>query len=101
MRGAAGERGVLEWLDRGKPIRQTRDVDLPLATAHFFYHAGWADKLAYAGFGSAAAVPARPLGVVGQVIGWSSPLLMLAWRIPPAPAWGDTVGRQPAPTTPR
>src|ERR1700726_5080084 len=68
----ATDLAVLESLDSGKPIRQTRDVDLPLATAHFFYHAGWADKLAYAGFGSAGA-PVRPLGVVGQVIGWGSP----------------------------
>src|SRR6185437_5728727 len=90
---------VLESLDSGKPIRQTRDVDLPLATAHFFYHAGWADKLAYAGFGGAAA-PVRPLGVVGQVIGWSSPLLMLAWKIAPALACGNTVVLKPAETTP-
>src|SRR5487761_1323377 len=69
LRERAGELAVLESLDSGKPIRQTRDVDLPLAIAHFFYHAGWADKLAYAGFGGAAAVSARPLGVVGQVIG--------------------------------
>ncbi len=100
MRERAADLAVLESLDSGKPIRQTRDVDLPLATAHFFYHAGWADKLAYAGFGSAAAVPARPLGVVGQVIGWSSPLLMLAWKIAPALACGNTVVLKPAETTP-
>src|SRR3984885_3146859 len=99
MRERAAELAVLESLDSGKPIRQTRDVDLPLATAHFFYHAGWADKLAYAGFGSAAA-PVRPLGVVGQVIGWSSPLLMLAWKIAPALACGNTVVLKPAETTP-
>ena len=100
MRERAADLAVLESLDSGKPIRQTRDVDLPLATAHFFYHAGWADKLAYAGFGSAAAVPVRPLGVVGQVIGWSSPLLMLAWKIAPALACGNTVVLKPAETTP-
>src|ERR1700742_3720936 len=81
MRERAADLAVLESLDSGKPIRQTRDVDLPLATAHFFYHAGWADKLAYAGFGGAAAVPVRPLGVVGQVIGWSLPLALAALNI--------------------
>jgi aldehyde dehydrogenase (NAD+) len=100
VRERAGELAVLESLDSGKPIRQTRDVDLPLATAHFFYHAGWADKLAYAGFGSSATAPVRPLGVVGQVIGWSSPLLMLAWKIAPALACGNTVVLKPAETTP-
>ena len=100
LRERAPELAVLESLDSGKPIRQTRDVDLPLATAHFFYHAGWADKLAYAGFGGAAGGPARPLGVVGQVIGWSSPLLMLAWKIAPALACGNTVVVKPAETTP-
>ena len=100
MRERAADLAVLESFDSGKPIRQTRDVDLPLATAHFFYHAGWADKLAYAGFGGAAAVPVRPLGVVGQVIGWSSPLLMLAWKIAPALACGNTVVLKPAETTP-
>ena len=99
LRERTPELAVLESLDSGKPIRQTRDVDLPLATAHFFYHAGWADKLAYAGFGTAAA-PVRPLGVVGQVIGWSSPLLMLAWKIAPALACGNTVVLKPAETTP-
>jgi aldehyde dehydrogenase (NAD+) len=100
VRERAGELAVLESLDSGKPIRQTRDVDLPLATAHFFYHAGWADKLVYAGFSGNAAVPVRPLGVVGQVIGWSSPLLMLAWKIAPALACGNTVVLKPAETTP-
>jgi aldehyde dehydrogenase (NAD+) len=100
IRERAGELAVLESLDSGKPIRQTRDVDLPLATAHFFYHAGWADKLAYAGFGTNGATPVRPLGVVGQVIGWSSPLLMLAWKIAPALACGNTVVLKPAETTP-
>jgi aldehyde dehydrogenase (NAD+) len=100
LKERAGELAVLESLDSGKPIRQTRDVDLPLAIAHFYYHAGWADKLAYAGFGGNAAIPARPLGVVGQVIGWSSPLLMLAWKIAPALACGNTVVLKPAETTP-
>jgi len=115
LRERAPELAVIESLDSGKPIRQTRDVDLPLVTAHFFYHAGWADKLAYAGFGAAAAAPPnptlpnptlpnptlpRPLGVVGQVIGWSSPLLMLAWKIAPALACGNTVVLKPAESTP-
>src|ERR1700742_4949188 len=99
MRERAGDLAVLESLDSGKPIRQTRDVDLPLATAHFFCRGAWAEKPAYAGFGSAAA-PVRPLGVVGQVIGWSSPLLMLAWKIAPALACGNTVVLKPAETTP-
>jgi aldehyde dehydrogenase (NAD+) len=120
LRERAGELAVLESLDSGKPIRQTRDVDLPLAIAHFYYHAGWADKLSYAGFGGPVlastvlastvsagtgpagpgAVPPRPLGVVGQVIGWCSPLLMLAWKIAPALACGNTVVLKPAETTP-
>jgi aldehyde dehydrogenase (NAD+) len=100
LRENAAELAVLESMDSGKPIRQTRDVDLPLAIAHFFYHAGWADKLAYAGFGQAQGVAPRPLGVVGQVIGWSSPLLMLAWKIAPALACGNTVVLKPAETTP-
>src|SRR5487761_256953 len=99
MRERATDLAVLESLDSGKPIRQTRDVDLPLATAHFFYHAGWAAKLAYAGFGSAGA-PVRPLGVVGQVIGWRSALLMLACENAPALACGNTVVLKPAETTP-
>jgi aldehyde dehydrogenase (NAD+) len=100
LRQRAPELAVLESLDSGKPVRQTRDVDLPLAAAHFFYHAGWADKLAYAGFGSTGPAPVRPVGVVGQVIGWSSPLLMLAWKIAPALACGNTVVLKPAETTP-
>jgi aldehyde dehydrogenase (NAD+) len=100
LRDRAPELAVIESLDSGRPIRQTRDVDLPLAVAHFFYHAGWADKLAYAGFGSASSAPVRPLGVVGQVIGWSSPLLMLAWKIAPALACGNTVVLKPAESTP-
>src|SRR6202453_1578242 len=72
----ARELAVLESLDNGKPIRESRDVDIPLVAAHFFYHAGWADKLEYAGYGPAP----RPLGVAGQVIPWNFPLLMLAWK---------------------
>ena len=90
------ELAVLESLDNGKPIRESRDVDLPLVAAHFFYHAGWADKLAYAGFGPGA----RPVGVAGQVIPWNFPLLMLAWKIAPALACGNTVVLKPAETTP-
>ena len=87
---------VLESLDNGKPIRESRDVDIPLAAAHFFYHAGWADKLSYAGFGTAP----RPLGVAGQVIPWNFPLLMLAWKVAPALACGNTVVLKLAETTP-
>jgi aldehyde dehydrogenase (NAD+) len=88
------ELAVLESLDNGKPIRESRDVDLPLVAAHFFYYAGWADKLAYAGFG------VTPLGVAAQVIPWNFPLLMLAWKIAPALACGNTVVLKPAETTP-
>ena len=90
------ELAVLESLDNGKPIRESRDVDLPLAAAHFFYHAGWADKLAFAGLGDNP----RPLGVAAQVIPWNFPLLMLAWKIAPALACGNTVVLKPAETTP-
>ena len=90
------EFAVLETLDNGKPIRESRDVDVPIAASHFFYHAGWADKLAYAGL----AAGARPHGVVGQVIPWNFPLLMLAWKIAPALATGNTVVLKPAETTP-
>jgi aldehyde dehydrogenase (NAD+) len=90
------ELAVLESLDNGKPIRESRDVDLPLVAAHFFYYAGWADKLAYAGFGT----DPKPLGVAGQVIPWNFPLLMLAWKIAPALAAGNTVVLKPAETTP-
>jgi aldehyde dehydrogenase (NAD+) len=90
------ELAVLESLDNGKPIRETRDVDLPLVAAHFFYYAGWADKLSYAGYGP----DPRPLGVAGQVIPWNFPLLMLAWKIAPALAAGNTVVLKPAETTP-
>jgi aldehyde dehydrogenase (NAD+) len=90
------EFAVLESLNGGKPIKESRDVDLPLAAAHFFYYAGWADKLEYA-------FPNRkpkPLGVAGQVIPWNFPLLMLAWKIAPALAAGNTVVLKPAETTP-
>jgi acyl-CoA reductase-like NAD-dependent aldehyde dehydrogenase len=94
------EFAVLETLDNGKPIKETRDVDLPIAAAHFFYHAGWADKLSYAaGLGSPGTVN-RPYGVVGQIIPWNFPLLMLAWKIAPALATGNTVVLKPAETTP-
>jgi aldehyde dehydrogenase (NAD+) len=92
----ARELAVLESLDNGKPIRESRDVDLPLVAAHFFYYAGWADKLRHAGFGP----DPRPLGVAGQVIPWNFPLLMLAWKIAPALACGNTVVLKPAETTP-
>jgi aldehyde dehydrogenase (NAD+) len=87
---------VLESIDNGKPIRESRDVDVPLVAAHFFYYAGWADKLDYAGFGP----DPRPLGVAAQVIPWNFPLLMLAWKIAPALACGNTVVLKPAETTP-
>jgi aldehyde dehydrogenase (NAD+) len=87
---------VLESIDNGKPIRETRDVDLPLVAAHFFYHAGWADKLEHAGYGP----DPRPLGVAAQVIPWNFPLLMLAWKVAPALACGNTVVLKPAETTP-
>jgi aldehyde dehydrogenase (NAD+) len=90
------ELAVLETLDNGKPIRETRDADLPLVAAHFFYYAGWADKLDHAGYGPNP----RPLGVAGQVIPWNFPLLMLAWKIAPALATGNTVVLKPAETTP-
>ncbi len=92
----ARELAVLESLDNGKPIRESRDVDIPLVAAHFFYYAGWADKLGHAGFGAAP----QPLGVAGQVIPWNFPLLMLAWKIAPALACGNTVVLKPAETTP-
>jgi aldehyde dehydrogenase (NAD+) len=88
------ELAVLESIDNGKPIRESRDVDLPLVAAHFFYYAGWADKLEY------AVADPRPLGVAGQVIPWNFPLLMLAWKIAPALACGNTVVLKPAETTP-
>ena len=92
----AREFAVLESLDGGKPIRESRDVDVPFAAAHFFYHAGWADKLDWA-FGGG--VHARPVGVVGQIIPWNFPLLMAAWKLAPALAAGNTVVLKPAETT--
>jgi aldehyde dehydrogenase (NAD+) len=92
----AREFAVLEALDNGKPIRETRDIDIPLAAAHFFYHAGWADKLEYAGLGQSP----KPYGVVGQIIPWNFPLLMLSWKVAPALATGNTVVLKPAETTP-
>ncbi|ABP53304.1 aldehyde dehydrogenase family protein [Salinispora tropica] len=89
------ELAVLESLDNGKPIKESRDVDLPLVAAHFFYHAGWADKLDHAGFGP----DPQPLGVAAQIIPWNFPLLMLAWKIAPALATGNTVVLKPAETT--
>ncbi len=90
------EFAVVETLDNGKPIRETRDIDIPLSAAHFFYHAGWADKLEFAGFGDKP----KPHGVVAQIIPWNFPLLMLAWKIAPALATGNTVVLKPAETTP-
>jgi aldehyde dehydrogenase (NAD+) len=90
------EFAVLETLDNGKPIRETRDTDIPLAAAHFFYHAGWADKLSHAGVGSNP----KPYGVAAQIIPWNFPMLMLAWKIAPALATGNTVVLKPAETTP-
>jgi aldehyde dehydrogenase (NAD+) len=90
------EFAVLESLNGGKPIRESRDVDLPLSAAHFFYYAGWADKLEYA-FPNRTP---RPVGVAGQIIPWNFPLLMLAWKVAPALAAGNTVVLKPAETTP-
>ena len=88
----AREFAVLETMDGGKPIRESRDVDLPLAAAHWFHHAGWADKLELAFAGTRP----EPLGVVGQVIPWNFPLLMAAWKLAPALACGNTVVLKPA-----
>ena len=96
MQERSRELAVIESMDGGKPIRESRDVDLPLVAAHFFYYAGWADKLDYAFPGRRA----RPLGVAGQVIPWNFPLLMAAWKIAPALATGNTVVLKPAETTP-
>lgn len=95
MQERAREFAVLETLDNGKPIRESRDVDVPLAAAHFFYHGGWADKLEFAGLGTST----KPHGVAGQIIPWNFPLLMLAWKIAPALATGNTVVLKPAETT--
>jgi aldehyde dehydrogenase (NAD+) len=92
----AREFAVLESIDNGKPVKESRDVDVPLASAHFFYYAGWADKLEHAGFGP----DPRPLGVAGQVIPWNFPLLMAAWKLAPALAAGNTCVLKPAETTP-
>ncbi len=96
MQEKARELAIVESMDGGKPIKESRDVDIPLAAAHFFYHAGWADKLDYAFHGRRA----RPLGVAGQIIPWNFPLLMAAWKIAPALACGNTVVLKPAETTP-
>jgi aldehyde dehydrogenase (NAD+) len=95
LQDRAREFAVAETLDGGKPIKESRDFDLPMAAAHFFYHAGWADKLDHAGFGA----DPKSLGVAGQVIPWNFPLLMLAWKIAPALATGNTVVLKPAETT--
>jgi aldehyde dehydrogenase (NAD+) len=92
----ARELAVLETMDGGKPIKESRDIDIPLAAAHFFHHAGWADKLRYAFPGREP----RPVGVCGQIIPWNFPLLMAAWKIAPAIACGNTVVLKPAETTP-
>ena len=92
----AREFAVIESLDGGKPIRESRDIDIPLAAAHFFYYAGWADKLDYAFPGRKT----KPIGVAGQIIPWNFPLLMAAWKIAPALATGNTVVLKPAETTP-
>jgi aldehyde dehydrogenase (NAD+) len=96
LQDRAREFAVVETLDGGKPIKESRDVDVPLAAAHFFYYAGWADKLEYAFPGRRV----RPLGVAGQVIPWNFPLLMAAWKLAPALATGNTVVLKPAETTP-
>ncbi|MBW4078475.1 MAG: aldehyde dehydrogenase family protein [Acidobacteria bacterium] len=90
------ELAVVETLDNGKPIRESRDIDIPLAAAHFFYYAGWADKLDHAGYGASP----QPLGVAGQIIPWNFPLLMAAWKLAPALAAGNTCVLKPAETTP-
>jgi len=95
LQDRAREFAVAETMDGGKPIKESRDFDVPMAAAHFFYHAGWADKLEYVAPGRRVA----PLGVVGQVIPWNFPLLMLAWKIAPALAMGNCVVIKPAETT--
>lgn len=96
MQERAREFAAIESLDGGKPIRESRDIDIPLAAAHFFYYAGWADKVEYAFPGRKV----KPLGVAGQVIPWNFPLLMASWKIAPALACGNTVVLKPAETTP-
>jgi aldehyde dehydrogenase (NAD+) len=95
LQDRAREFAVAETMDGGKPIKESRDFDVPMAAAHFFYHAGWADKLEYVAPGRKVA----PLGVVGQVIPWNFPLLMLAWKLAPALAMGNCVVLKPAETT--
>jgi aldehyde dehydrogenase (NAD+) len=92
----ARELAVVETLDGGKPLRESRDVDIPLAAAHFFHYAGWADKLRY----GVNAREVEPLGVVGQIVPWNFPLLMAAWKLAPALACGNTAILKPAETTP-
>ena len=96
MQERSREFAVVETMNSGKPIKESRDVDVPLAAAHFFYYAGWADKLDYAFPGRTP----RSLGVAAQIIPWNFPLLMLAWKIAPALAAGNTVILKPASTTP-
>lgn len=96
MQEKARELAIIESMDGGKPIRESRDVDVPLAAAHFFYYAGWCDKMDYAFPGRTA----KPVGVAGQIIPWNFPLLMAAWKIAPALAAGNTVVLKPAETTP-
>ncbi len=95
MQERARELAIIESMDGGKPIRESRDIDVPLAAAHFFYYAGWADKLQYSFPGASA----QPMGVAGQIIPWNFPLLMAAWKIAPALACGNTVVLKPAETT--
>ncbi len=92
----ARELAVLETMDGGKPIRESRDVDVPLVAQHFFYHAGWCDKLQYAFPGTGRQGP-RPVGVCGQIIPWNFPLLMAAWKLAPALACGNTCSSRPRP----
>src|SRR4029078_531695 len=96
MQEKARELAVIETMDGGKTIKEARDTDLPLVAAHFFYYAGWADKLEYAFPGRKA----RPIGVAGQIIPWNFPLLMAAWKLAPALACGNTCVLKPAETTP-
>src|SRR5271165_49885 len=92
----ARELAVVETIDGGKPLRESRDVDIPLAAAHFFHYAGWADKLRH----GVSAREVRPVGVVGQIVPWNFPLLMAAWKLAPALACGNTAILKPAETTP-
>jgi aldehyde dehydrogenase (NAD+) len=96
MQERARELAIVETMDGGKPIRESRDIDIPLAAAHFFHYAGWADKLSY----GLAGRDARPLGVVAQIVPWNFPLLMAAWKLAPALACGNAAILKPAETTP-